>query len=114
MLVAPGLSKRRMALVAIDNLAELALYRHKRGLAQAAQESWRDVEPRLDNTDEQRFRSNFNVRVELGLKGAGRGCSRMCTSRYWMASTPGCFGLAISTATAHITPTITTPRRSIS
>jgi hypothetical protein len=73
MLVAPGLSKRRMALVAIDNLAELALYRHKRRLAQAAQESWRDVEPRLDHTDEQRFRSNFNVRVELGLKGAGPG-----------------------------------------
>ena len=73
LLMAGELSKHRMALVAVDNLAELVLYRHKRRLSEAAQESWRDVEPRLDSKDEQRFRTSFNVRVEVGRKGAGPG-----------------------------------------
>lgn len=73
LLVSEELSKHRMALVAIDNLAELVLFRHKRRLSEAAQESWRDVEPRLDINDEQRFRTRFTVRVEMGRRGAGPG-----------------------------------------
>lgn len=69
LLTAHEVSKQRMALLAVDNLAELVLHRHKRRLVDAAQESWRDVEPRLSSNDEQRLHRSFDARVDFGLKG---------------------------------------------
>jgi hypothetical protein len=70
LLVSGTIAKLRLALVAIDNLASVVLYRHLRRIDYLAQHrAWGSLVPRLNDRMRGRFRSDFSFQVELGRKG---------------------------------------------
>ncbi len=70
LLVSGTIAKLRLALVAIDNLASVVLYRHLRHIDYLAQHrTWGSLVPRLNDRMRSRFRSDFSFQVELGRKG---------------------------------------------
>lgn len=69
LLLSDEVSKLRMALVALDNLAEVVLHRHKQQAHRIAQEGWTYDVPRLDARELRRFQSDFGARVRLARRG---------------------------------------------
>jgi len=59
-----------MALVAIDNLAEVLLFRHMQLAQEIGGESWANDVPRLGKRGQERFRRDFKFRVRLAQKGS--------------------------------------------
>jgi hypothetical protein len=62
-------AKLRMALVAVDNLAEVVLHRHKRLVLRIANDSWRDRVPRWGQRELTELNRDFGARVELARGG---------------------------------------------
>jgi len=73
LLLADAITKHRMALVAIDNLAEVVLHRHKQRIQRFAEEGWRHRLPRLSRSDVRELNSDFGARVRLGRRGGEDG-----------------------------------------
>lgn len=71
LLLDESLTKQRLALVAIDNLAEVVLVRHLRIIDRLAERNRRALVPRLTTAQRRRFRSDFNYRVRIAVQGAG-------------------------------------------
>lgn len=67
--------KHRMALVALDNLAEVVLHRHKRSIQRLAEADWPLRSPRLSRSDVRELNSDFGARVRLGRRGGEDGLS---------------------------------------
>src|SRR4051794_37299618 len=61
-------AKIRMALVAVDNLAEVLLHRHKRRVLRLGGD-WHGRVPRLSSRDLDRFKKEFGTRVSLACRG---------------------------------------------
>jgi hypothetical protein len=64
-------AKLRMALVAIDNLAEVLLHRQKRIAQRIANEGWTHRVPRLGAKELRRFSADFGARVQFARRGGG-------------------------------------------
>jgi hypothetical protein len=69
LLLSENVTKHRMALVAIDNLAEIVLHRHKRHIQKLAEETRRHRIPRVSQSDEVELNASFEARVRLGRQG---------------------------------------------
>jgi hypothetical protein len=63
-------TKQRMALVALDNLAEVLLHRHKRLVLSFAEAGSQHRVPRLSNSDLRRLSADFGARVTLARGGS--------------------------------------------
>jgi len=64
-----GLTALRIALVTVDNLAEVLLHRQKEKVFWIAAQDWRHDVPRYDREGRRRLGSDFNARVRLAGKG---------------------------------------------
>jgi len=69
LLLAEDVTKHRMALVAVDNLAEIVLHRHKRHIQKLAEETRRHRVPRVSQSEAVELNAHFEARVRLGRKG---------------------------------------------
>lgn len=68
-----GIARERLALVAIDSLAEVLLYRHMQASFEASEEMGVLATRRFGQRDRDRLRQDFDRRVTLALLGDGRG-----------------------------------------
>jgi hypothetical protein len=64
-----GLTGLRIALVAVDNLAEVLLHRQKEKVFRIGAQDWRHDVPRYDRDGRRRLGNDFNARVQLAGKG---------------------------------------------
>ena len=69
LLLSENVTKHRMALVAVDNLAEIVLHRHKRHIQKLAEETRRHRIPRISQSDAVELNASFDARVRLGRQG---------------------------------------------
>jgi hypothetical protein len=69
LLLSENVTKYRMALVAVDNLAEIVLHRHKRHTQKLAEETRRHRIPRISQSDAVELNASFDARVRLGRQG---------------------------------------------
>ncbi len=69
LLLSEDVTKQRMALVAVDNLAEIVLHRHKRHIQKLAEETKHHRIPRVSQSDAVELSAHFEARVRLGRKG---------------------------------------------
>lgn len=75
LLLADLVSKRRLALVAIDNLAEVVLVRHLQSIDDLVANDRRALAPRLTDKQRQKFHREFSYRAAIGQKGLAEGRS---------------------------------------
>ena len=69
LVLSDDVAKLRMALVAIDNLAEVLLHRQKRIAQRIANEGWTYRVPRLGAKELRRFSADFGARVQFSRRG---------------------------------------------
>jgi hypothetical protein len=65
LLLEDHLGKQRLGLIAIDNLAEMLLYRHQQQIVRLRGTHWDAQIPRLGRKRLRKLRSDFNARVKL-------------------------------------------------
>jgi hypothetical protein len=88
LLLADSVAKQRLALVAIDNLAEVVLVRHLQSIDLLIAGERRALGPRLTEKDREKFRSQFSYRVAIGKRVLRMGCSEACSCPCSTTSTP--------------------------